>query len=385
MTGRRSDLVFEAGHTCCAVLIAAAICLAGPRSAAGQAGAEQTSQMSENVFKNIQILKGIPADEFMDTMGMFAASLGFDCVSCHSPDISTNRAAFAVTTPQIVRARGMIQMMNTINRSYFGGEPRVSCFTCHHGLDRPDNVPSLALQYGELLEDPSSMRIFPDQRTTVDQVFDRYLQALGGSQRLASVTSFIARGTFEGFNTGGSQLPIEIYATAPGQRTQIVRASDGDDIKTYDGRSGWVAEGWRPVPLMTLTGGNLEGARLEAMTSFPAGIRQAFSQWQASSTTIDDRRVQLLQGSNTGQLPVNFYFDDSGLLVRVVRWNRTAVGIVPTQIDYDDYRDVAGMRMPFRTIMTWTNGQNTILLNEMRPNVPIDAARFGRPAPFQRR
>ena len=97
-----------------------------------------------------------------------------------------------------------------------------------------------------------------------------------------------------------------IYARAPGQRTQIVRASDGDEIKTYDGRRAWVAEGWRPVPLMSLTGGNLEGARLEAMTSFPASIRQAFSQWQASSTTIDDRRVQLLQGRNSGQLPVNF-------------------------------------------------------------------------------
>ena len=42
------------------------------------------------------MLKGIPVDEFMDAMGMFASSLGYDCSSCHSPDIRTNREAFAI-------------------------------------------------------------------------------------------------------------------------------------------------------------------------------------------------------------------------------------------------------------------------------------------------
>ena len=378
-------MTFGGGRTSRVVAMTMLVRLLGPMSVAGQTEPEPGPQMSDNVFQNIQILKGIPVDEFMDAMGMFAAALGYDCSSCHDPGIITDRDAFAVSTPAIERARGMIVMMNTLNRTYFGGVQRVSCFTCHRGDYRPEIVPSLALQYGELMEDPSAMEIFPDQRATADQVFDDYLEALGGSQSLAALTSFVATGTFEGFNTGQSQFPIEIYARAPGQRSQIVGGLDGDEIKTYDGRSGWVAEGWRPLPLMTLTGGNLEGARLEAMTSFPASIRQAFTQWQATSTMIDDRRAQLLQGSTAGQLPVNFYFDNSGLLMRIVRWNRTVIGTVPTQIDYGDYREVAGVKMPFRTIVTWTGGQNTILLNEVRPNVPIDAARFARPAPFQRR
>jgi hypothetical protein len=136
---------------------------------------------------------------------------------------------------------------------------------------------------------------------------------------------------------------------------------------------------------MPLTGGNLEGLRVEAVTQFPAGIQKAFSRWQAGGATIGDRPVQVLQGSNEGQLPVNFYFDEAGLLVRHVRWNRTAVGTVPTQVDYSDYRDVAGVKMPFHFEITWTDGQNTIALNEVRPNVAIDAARFARPAPFVRR
>src|SRR5262245_59668529 len=102
-------------------------------AAAGQAGPAPNPQMSDTVFKNVQVLKGIPVDEFMDTMGMFASSLGYDCSSCHSPEIRTNRDAFAVETPLIQRARGMITMMNAINRAYFRGEPHVSCFTCHRG------------------------------------------------------------------------------------------------------------------------------------------------------------------------------------------------------------------------------------------------------------
>ena len=362
------------------------VCVLGLVSARGQAGAapDQNPQMSDAVFKNVQVLKGIPVDEFMDVMGMFASSLGFDCSSCHSQEIHTNRAAFAETTPLIQRARGMLTMMNNINRAYFRGDQRVSCFTCHRGNYRPEIVPNLALQYGQLIDDPNAMVIFPNRQASADAIFGKYLQALGGAERLAKLTSFVARGSYAGFNTGGGEVPVEIYAKAPDQRAQIIRAPDGEGLKTYDGRNGWVAEGWRPLPLMPLTGGNLTGARLEAMIAFPAGIQKAFSQWQVSSTTVDDRPVQIVQGTNAEQPPVNLYFDESGLLVRLVRWNKTAVGSVPTQIDYADYREVAGVKIPFRTIVTWTDGQNTIALSEVRPNVPIDAARFARPAPFRR-
>ena len=354
-------------------------------SVAGQAAPEPAVPMSEQVFKNVQILKGIPVDEFMDVMGMFSSSLGYDCSSCHSGAIHTDRAAFAITTPAVTRARGMMAMTNNINRMYFGGQPRMTCFTCHRGNYIPENIPSLELQYATLFDDPSSIRILADKRTTVDQVFDKYMQALGGADRVARLTSYAAKGTYAGFNTGGADLPVEIYARAPNQRAQIVRAPDGDSVKTFDGRSAWAAEGWRPLPLMPLTGGNLTGLKADAIVAFPAEIRKAFATWTVGTATVDDKGLQVLQGTNPGELPVNFYFDDAGLLVRQVRWNKTAAGTVPTQVDYSDYRDVAGVKVPFNLLMTWTDGQNTYSLTEVRPNVAIDAARFAKPAPFQRK
>ena len=76
--------------------------------------------MSDQAFKNIQALKGIPVDTFFDAMGMFANAMGNDCTFCHSPTAALDRAAFAVQTPRMARARQMIAMMNTINKNFFG-------------------------------------------------------------------------------------------------------------------------------------------------------------------------------------------------------------------------------------------------------------------------
>jgi photosynthetic reaction center cytochrome c subunit len=367
-------------------MVAALACLLGVVVVRGQAGPEQSPEMSEDVFTDIQVLKGIPADEFMDTMGMFAASLLFDCTGCHVQDILIDREAFAVSTPLIQKARQMVLMVNALNRSSFGGERRVTCYTCHRGSNIPEVVPDLSLQYGDgPPENPSAPLFFPDRTISADEVFGEYIEALGGAERVGGLTSFAATGTYIGFNTGNAQVPIEILARAPDQRATVVQMFDGEAVKVTDGRSAWAAEEWRQLPLMTFTGGNLAGARFEAIVSFPAGLQNAFEQWQVSRAVLDDREVRLLQGTNPGQLPVNLYFDESGLLVRSVRWSSTPVGTVPTQTDYSDYREVAGVRMPFRSVVTWTNGQNTIELTEVRPNAPIAPSRFARPAPFQRR
>src|SRR5207253_7316721 len=123
-----------------------------PRPAAGTArpavppGAGEAA-MSEQVFKNVQVLKGIPVDEFMDTMGMIAASLGMNCADCHTNDTTPGWAAFADETPTKRTARRMMQMVAALNKANFRGGPAVSCYTCHRGDHTPKVVPSLALQY----------------------------------------------------------------------------------------------------------------------------------------------------------------------------------------------------------------------------------------------
>ena len=202
------------------VMAASVACALGSVAVHGQAAPEQKPQMAEEVFKNIQVLKGIPVDEFMDTMGMFAAATTKDCTGCHAPEIlSGARDAFAKPTPMIQMARMMTVMMNNIDRQYFGGRKRVTCYTCHTGTPAPGRVPNLAIQYGTPPpENPNAMDFIalPDRANEVDAIFAKYIQAIGGAQRLSGVTSLVASGTYAGWDTAQSEVPVEIFAQSAG-------------------------------------------------------------------------------------------------------------------------------------------------------------------------
>jgi hypothetical protein len=137
------------------------------------------------------------------------------------------------------------------------------------------------------------------------------------------------------------------------------------------------------VPVLALTGGDLDGVKLEAEVFFPARIKQALVKWRVGfPAEIDDRPVQVVQGTTAGGSLATLYFDrESGLLVRLLHYAESPVGRMPTQIDYADYRDVSGVKMPFRWKVSWLDGVESVELTEVQPGVPIDAAKFARPAP----
>ena len=356
------------------------VCLVGAVLTARQAPAPQ-QPMAENVYLDVQVLKGIPVDRFNDTMGMFASALLLDCVGCHDGRITSDPKAFALPTPRIQRARQMVVMMNQLNRNFFGGQQRVTCFTCHAGDPQPERSPSLKLQYSELVNDPTSFKFFPDVAAPpAEKILARYIQASGGAQRLAALTSFSGTGTYLGFETSDQEVPFEVAVRAPDQRAMRAETGANDLLWAFNGANAWRFHPDTPIPLIEFTGWSLAGTRIDTMSLFPAALAKAFAEWQVGYADIDGKSVEVARGINPGQSPVNLHFDESGLLIRLVRWTETAAGPVPVQIDYSDYRDVAGVKLPFSWTTTWTNGQSFIKLKEIRPNVPIDNARFAKPA-----
>jgi photosynthetic reaction center cytochrome c subunit len=339
--------------------------------------------MAESVFKNVQVLKGIPVDQFMGTMGFFSASLGMTCTDCHVSESGGSWEKYADDTELKQTTRKMLVMVSALNRTYFGGRREVTCYSCHRGGDRPKVTPSLIELYSAPAppEPPDSVEQAVQARPA-DPILDKYIQAIGGAQRLASLTSWVAKGTYMGFGET-DKTPLEIFAKAPDQRTMIVHTPIGDTMTVYNGRAGWTSApaANTPVPVLEITGGELEGAKIDAGLAFSGRIKQSFRQLRAgAASTIDDHEVQVVQGTSDGRYPVDFYFDPkSGLLLRMVRFSDSPVGLNPTQIDYADYREVAGVKMPFRWTVTWLSGRSTIELTEVQPNVPIDAAKFAKP------
>jgi hypothetical protein len=215
---------------------------------------------------------------------------------------------------------------------------------------------------------------------------DKFIAASGGMQNVGKLTSFMAKGTYSGFDTSDDKVPVEVYAKAPDQRATILHAPVGGGVikegtTAFDGRAGFINAANTLVPMLMLTGGNLEGAKVDAALSFPSGIKAMLTNWRAGfpDTRVGDQDVVVIEG-NMGRSGVKLYFDkQSGLLLRQLRYAKTAVGLNPTQVDYSDYRDVAGVKLPFKWIVTWTDGQSTFEMDSIEPNTPIDASRFAIP------
>jgi uncharacterized protein DUF6544 len=215
------------------------------------------------------------------------------------------------------------------------------------------------------------------------QVLDKYIRAAGGATRLAGLKSIVAKGTYTGYGDP-EKRGVDVFAVAPRQRAVVVHAPDGDSSSVVDGRAAWIAAPitQRPVPVLALSGSDLDAATLEAELSFPGRIKQVFTRWRVGAlATIDDRDVEVVQGSAPGRAPAAFFFDrESGLLVRVVRFADSPVGRIPMQTDYADYREVSGVKLPSRISATWLDGRSTIELSDMQVNVSVAAATFSKPA-----
>ena len=369
---------------------------------AGGQNAPVKQQMAEQVFKNVTVLKGIPVDDFMGTMGVMSAALGFDCSECHV-GAGTDKVDWAYDTPRKLIARRMVTMVATINHDNFSNRQVVTCWTCHRGRDRPAVTPTMEFLYSSPNLDMDDVFTQAPGAPSADQVLDKYIQAVGGAQRLAGLKSFIGKGTSVGFGGFGGGGDVTIFAKAPDHRTTLIQFKEatgrGESIRTFNGRDGWIKTPLAVLKEYQLSGGEIDGFRLDAQLAFPGSIKQALTNWRVGiPTSIEDlpgpssqtsqqpdvvlqsHDVDVVQGNGPRGLVATLYFDKkSGLLVRELRYSRSPIGRVPTQIDFADYRDVNGIKLPFRLTFAWLDGRDSIELKEIQLNPTIDESKFGTP------
>ena len=345
----------------------------------------QRPPMAETVFKNIQVLKGIPVDEFMGTMGFFATATGLNCTDCHVDESGGSWARYADDNALKQQTRRMVVMMRTINQQNFGGRQVVTCYTCHRGFTKPTVQPSINNLYGSPPPDEPGdpFEQFPNQPLP-DAVLDKYLAAVGGAQRLAAFTSFTAKGLYLGFDDA-DKSPMEIFARATGERSTVVHTLLGDNTTTITPAAAWITAPPtdKPVPLMDITGQELDGVKFDASIFFPGRIKQSLTKLRTGIPQVleDDRDVIQVQGNTPSGGTVTLLFDaGTGLLARLVRYNESPVGRIVTRIDYHEYRDVAGVKIPSRWTLSWLSGRSQFELTDIQPNAQIPAARFARPA-----
>jgi photosynthetic reaction center cytochrome c subunit len=384
----RTKLKVEFFSAALAVAVMAGLLLIGSALTSRHASAQVTQPAQPTAgqaFKNVTTtaLKGLTVDDFMGAMGVISADLGLDCADCH-PGAGTDKVNFVIDTPQKITARKMIDMVGAINKTNFNGVQNVTCWTCHHGKERPANTITLDKLYGTPNDEKDDFVAQQPGEPTGAQVFDKYIAALGGAQKLATLKSFIASGTSEGYEGLGGGGRFQIFAKAPDQRSTVIVFKDhperGDTHRVYDGKTGWNKTPRNAVPEIQLSGSELDGVRVDALLSFPGSIKTALTGLRTATADIGDRDVEVVQGSGPHGILVSLYFDKkTNLLVRVIRYSKSPVGRIPTQVDYADYRDVGGIKFPFSYTFSWLDGKDAYKLTDVKVNVPIDAAVFAKP------
>lgn len=372
-TARKSVFVTSA------LLIALATALLGaraqnPQQAAPPSGAptSATPKTASQQFKNIQILKDVPADQIVPAMQFITASLGVDCEYCH-----VEHAFDKDDKKPKVTARKMMEMMITINQENFQGHRDVTCYTCHQGSAKPVSIPVISAP-GKSPERIEGALIAASGNPAPESLLDKYLAAVGGADALGKVTSRVAKGTVTAF--GDQHMPVELFAKAPDKRVSVMRMKEGESVTAYNGKVGWLSV---PGRVHMMNSQESFGARMDADLAFAANVKSLYSKWETlPGEKIDGHDTWLVIGHREGSPPLELYFDqNSNLLLRLTRYIDSPLGYNPTQIDYADYRPVDGVKTPYRWTVARPGNRFTIQLEQLQQNVPVDDAKFVPPPP----
>jgi Photosynthetic reaction centre cytochrome C subunit len=371
-------------------------------------------------YKNIKILKDLPAEQLPITMQFIAASLGVGCDFCH---VTGPQGGFDRDEKKPKEtARKMLQMVGAINTQQFEGRTQINCTTCHHGNHRPDRNTVLAVEMtpGEAAaaqraggerqggpgrsgsgpsgapaaSSPSSATGSPGAASglgrgsqgepdeppppaeSVDQVLDKYVQVLGGEAALARAKTRVMRGTATGRDL--QTAPITVQEKVTGEYRIDTQGRQGAQSRVFDGKSAWVQ---MPNGIRDAEGFNAQQIRRLADLGLPLNAKQRYQNLRSARYgAIDGAPTVVLIGSPATDVVEHLEFDRAtGLLLRRSVFTRTPLGQLQERFDYSDYREVSGIKMPYQVRHATWNNVTTEKFSDITVNAPIDEAQFAKP------
>jgi hypothetical protein len=360
-------------------LFTACVCIVASAQSALMLSRTQTTaeKTVEQLQKNIKVLNGLPESQLIPVMNYIGASLGVKCTFCHVN--KEGKWDFASDEkPEKGTAREMIQMVQGINKTNFRGNPAIGCYTCHRGSTAPARIIQLPLP--QATPAAATTEASPKETPpTADQILAKYTEALGGSAVIDKLKTRTMKGTW--LTSNGISLGYEVYQTAPDKLFTILNTpKQGVFERGVNGQVAWEksSRGIR----------DLEGIELFYLKRYPDLFKDVKLQGQFARLSyggkekIDGKEVYVLRGQTPDNKGERLYFDtQTGLLLRRITLTPTMVGLIPEQVDFEDYRDVEGMKVPFTIRINSIDSffSSTRQFTEIKLNVPVDETKFNKP------
>lgn len=343
-----------------------------------QAG--QGDKPVEQTRKNIQVLKGLPESQLFTVMNYIRASLGVSCAYCHVNASGDNWEWEKDDKPTKTTARKMIQMtfdINKNNRDIFGATGAITCYTCHRGNTKPITTPPLPQTppEGGASGEAKPAASLP----TVDQILDKYVQAIGGRAAFEKLTSRVMKGMQVTYD--GTSMPVEIYQTAPNKFLSVVTTPKNGLVSLgFNGTTAWMKG---PRGQRELRGGQLDQMKRAADFYGDIHFKEIYPGLKVvGREKIRDREAYVVESQVSDTRTERLYFDtQTGLLLRITAITKTILAPIPEQTDFEDYKEVDGVRLPFTVRQSYVDPWVgwTRKFTEIKHNVTVEDAKFNMP------
>ena len=372
------------------------------RAQGGQGGPPpappKPGQLAPDYYKNIKILTKLPADQVRTQMEYFTASLGVQCNFCHVQgqfDSDDN--------PRKDRARKMMKMVDRFNDDTVN-DITVTCATCHHNRVPPERTPTLAVNMTPAeAEAAAAARAArgggpggqgpgrggpggpgggqgrgrgpapePKPTETADAVLAKYAQALGGDAALAATKTRVLEGTQTGRDL--QTQPIKVQEKITGEYRADIASTPNPSVRVSAPAGAWTT-GFGPNP-RDLEG--VQAAQVARPTDFGLALnaKTIYSSFDVRRyETIDGKRSIVIDAKRGPLVTESLYFDlESGLLLRRGVQTKTSYGNLAEQVDYSDYKEAGGIKIPFTVRHATWNQVTTVKFADAKVNAQIDDA-----------
>ena len=332
--------------------------------------AKSSDDPAEKVYKNIQVLKGVPSSQFLGNMFYMAGALGVSCTECH-----VNFDDFEKDdNPKKTTARRMIEMVRVLNKENFNGQNLITCNTCHRGR----TTPVAPLAFAAIKNSAAKHVAAPvgaGPSFTVDQILERYVSATGSKTAHEKLKTAVLMGSM--LSSEGWTAPLKIYITAP-DKLLVTFDIGWFSYNAFNGTTGW---GQDNGGLHDVTGKDLASLKLKAAIFHASIFREQYSSLTlVGKEMIDEHEAFVVEGVMPGADNEMLYFDvDSGLLVRIKSNTDTSLGILPHQIELRDYRDLGGVKLPFEVDQLGPDFSSVYKINEAKHDVLLEKDLFDKP------
>lgn len=328
-------------------------------------------------FKNVKVLKDVPAAEWFPTMAFISGALGVGCQHCHVNPFASDEK------PAKQRAREMMQMVAAINAQNFPEQPnRVTCMTCHNGSTRPARAPEVARagwvkEYAAATAKPAA----PEPAPPVERVLADYRAAIGG-RNVARIKSRYYHGTATSYSAAkDGPRAVEQEVTMAGEFARVdLTTKQGTQSNIYDDRRG---RGW------VITEKETRAMTAEEIAGFQRVAQALQVDYLPRFTQAVLKGAEEMRGHKTwaveltlspGRADTYFFDQESGLLVARRGSTQSAFGRFPEETWFEDYQETDGVRLPMTVITAGVNNGIVRVYDEVRLNLPVERKKFEPPA-----